>query len=114
MGGLKMLNIKMYIKGLKLSWIRRIIKKDFKITKLLLSSEKNIDITQLLNSGHKKQPKNPFWEEVFNAWRELQLKLQINELNINTCNIWNNENIKVEYQTVLYKCIRIGQKGVFT
>jgi hypothetical protein len=114
MGGLKMLNIKMYIKGLKLSWIRRIIKKDFKITKLLLSSEKNIDITQLLNSGHKKQPKNPFREEVFNAWRELQLKLQINELNINTCNIWNNENIKVGYQTVLYKCIRIGQKGVFT
>jgi hypothetical protein len=46
MGGLKMLNIKMYIKGLKLSWIRRIIKKDLKITKVLLSSEK-IDITQL-------------------------------------------------------------------
>ena len=100
MGGLKMLNIKMYIKGLKLSWIRRIIKKDFKITKLLLSSEKNIDITQLLNSGHKKQPKNPFWEEVFNAWRELQLKLQIDQLNINACNICNNENIKVGYQTV--------------
>jgi hypothetical protein len=46
--------MKMYIKGLKLSWIRRIIKKDLKITKLLLSSEK-IDITQLLNSEHKKQ-----------------------------------------------------------
>ena len=110
MGGLKMLNIKMYIKGLKLSWIRRIIKKDLKITKVLLSSEK-IDITQLLNSGHKKQLNNPCWEEVFNAWRELQLKLQIDQLNINTCNIWNNENIKVGYQTV---CIRIGQKGVFT
>lgn len=96
MGGLKMLNIKMYIKGLKLSWIRRIIKKDLKIKKLLLSSEK-IDITQLLNSGHKKQLKNLFWEEVFNAWRELQLKLQIDQLNINTCNIWNNENIKVGY-----------------
>jgi hypothetical protein len=54
MGDLKLLNIKMYIKGLKLSWIRRIIKKDLKITKLLLSSEK-IDIIQLLNSGHKKQ-----------------------------------------------------------
>jgi hypothetical protein len=36
----------MYIKGLRLNWIRRIIKKDLKITKLLLSSEK-IDITQL-------------------------------------------------------------------
>ena len=57
MGGLKMLNIKMYIKGLKLSWIRRIIKKDLKITKLLLSSEK-IDITQLLNSGHKPKKKS--------------------------------------------------------
>jgi hypothetical protein len=54
MGDLKLLNIKMYIKGLKLSWIRRIIKKDLKIKKLLLSSEK-IDIIQLLNSGHKKQ-----------------------------------------------------------
>jgi hypothetical protein len=82
----------MYIKGLKLSWIRRIIKKDFKITKLLLSSEKNIDITQLLNSGHKKQLKILFWEEVFNASRLLQLKLQINQLNINACNICNNEN----------------------
>jgi hypothetical protein len=66
MGGLKMLNIKMYIKGLKLSWIRRIIKKDLKIKKLLLSSEK-IDITQLLNSGHKPK-KNPFWEEVFSLY----------------------------------------------
>jgi hypothetical protein len=99
MGGLKMLNIKMYIKGLKLSWIRRIIKKNLKITKLLLSSEK-IDITQLLNSEHKKTTKNPFWEEVFNASRLLQLKLQINQLNINVCNICNNENIKVGYQTV--------------
>ena len=53
MGGLQMLNIKMYIKGLKLSWIRRNIKKNLKITQLLLSYE-NIDITQLLNSGHKK------------------------------------------------------------
>jgi hypothetical protein len=44
----------MYIKGSRLSWIRRIIIKDLKITKLLLSSEK-IYITQLLNSGHKKQ-----------------------------------------------------------
>ena len=102
MGGLKMLNIKMYIKGLKLSWIRRIIKKNLKITKLLLSSEK-IDITQLLNSGHTKTTKNPFWEEVFNASRLLQLKLQINQLNINVCNICNNENIKVGYQTVFYK-----------
>ena len=68
----------------------------------MLSSEK-IDITQLLNSEHKKQLKNPFWEEIFNAWRELQLKLQIDQLNINTCNIWNNENIKVGYQTVFYK-----------
>ena len=102
MGGLKMLNIKMYIKGLKLSWIRRIIKKNLKITKLLLSSEK-IDITQLLNSGHTKTTKHPFWEEVFNASRLLQLKLQINQLNINVCNICNNENIKVGYQTVFYK-----------
>ena len=87
MGGLKLLNIKMYIKGLKLSWIRRIIKQDLKITKLLLSSEK-IDIIQLLNSGHKTTTKYPFWEEVFNAWRLLQLKLQIDQLNINACNIW--------------------------
>ena len=43
-----MLNIKIYIKGLKLSWIRRIIKKDLKIKKILLSFEK-IDNTQLLN-----------------------------------------------------------------
>ena len=60
-------------------------------------------LQSLLNSGHKKQLKNLFWEEVFNAWRELQLKLQIDQLNINTCNIWNNENIKVGYQTVMYK-----------
>ena len=63
----------MYIKGLRLNWIRRIIKKDLKITKLLLSSEKKIDITQLLNSGHKKQLKLFFGKKVVNAWRELQL-----------------------------------------
>ena len=68
----------------------------------MLSSEK-IDITQLLNSGHKIQLKNPFWEEVFNAWRQLQLKLQIDQLNINTCNIWNNENIKVDIKQFVYK-----------
>ena len=56
-----------------------------------------------IGSAQKKQLKSPFWEEVFNAWRELQLKLQIYQININTCNIWNNENIKVDIKQFVYK-----------
>ena len=102
LGGLKMINVELYIKGLKLTWLRRIYKNNFKITKILESSE-NLNLQNLAYSGPSKQLKNPFWREVFDAWSDLILRFKVDCYNFTTCNIWNNENIKIGNKTVHYK-----------
>ena len=81
-GGLKMVNIPAYIKGLKLTWIRRAFKSSSKVYRLLTYSE-NINLVKLAYLGTYKQLKNPFWNEVFTALTELQGALPISEENIN-------------------------------
>ena len=99
LGGLKMLDIENYIKGLKLTWIRRLIKDSSKLNKLLLYSEKlNIEDLYL---GPSKQLKNHFWQEVFSAWNELKRKEVIQEKqDFLTCNIWKNELHKSSYKLI--------------
>ena len=102
-GGLKMLDIKQYIKGLKLSWIRRIIKENSNYSKLLFLAE-NISLCDLIYTGPNKIVKNPFWQEVFNAWTELQNKLVIkDEYEFISMNIWRNKQIKIGNQTIFYR-----------
>ena len=111
LGGLKMLDIDKYIKGLKLTWIRRLIRNNSKIGKLLSFSE-NIKLQQLFYLGPAKHIRNAFWQEVCSAWTELNLKqFPHNETDFISCNIWKNEKIKVGNQTIIYK--EWTEKGIW-
>ena len=103
LGGLKMIDIDKYIKGLKLTWIRRLLKNNPKLNKLLESTEK-ISIENLVYLGPTKRCKNPFWEEVFKAWTDLQNKfIPKNEEEFLSDSLWNNENIKIGTTSIFYK-----------
>ena len=100
---MKMLDIDMYIKGLKLTWIRRILKYDSKVVKLLEFSEK-VKLAKLAYLGPNLKIKNPFWQEVFSAWNELQKKYSYQDrITPNACTLWNNHKIKIDNQSVIYR-----------
>ena len=102
-GGLKMLDIEEYIKGLKLTWVRRLLKNNTKLKKLIESTE-NIDIEKLVFLGPPNKCKNPFWKEIFEAWTEMLNKLKPkNEEEFLTDSLWNNGNIKIGSRSVFYK-----------
>ena len=100
LGGLKMINIENYIKGLKLTWIRRINRNNSKLVKLFLFSE-NLNFLEMQFLGPYKKLNNPFWKEVFDAWQDLQ-NVQ-NNSQIKTCPLWKNDGIKIGNHSVLYK-----------
>ena len=103
LGGLKMIDVKQYIKSLKLTWIRRMIRQTSNYSTLLLSAE-GMNIIDLIHLGPSKKVNNPFWQEVFNAWSELQNKVTVkNNDDFFSCNIWKNKEIKVGNQTLFYR-----------
>jgi hypothetical protein len=71
-GGIRMVNITNYIKGLKLTWLRRYINYngnwgifvDRYLTKEVLSTGGNL-------TKDSKNIKNPFWSDVLEAWNYL-------------------------------------------
>ena len=98
-----MIEIESYIKGLKLTWIRRLISGDTKLKKLVEFSE-NIDFTSMAYTGPNRNIQNSFWKEVFEAWKTMLKKSSFIDKEMpNTCCFWNNDNIKVGHQTVYFK-----------
>ena len=75
-GGLKMLNIDSFIKALKLTWLRRLLKQHRACWIPLIPFDKNtyhrivfFGSTWALNVASKIE--NRFWQDVLNAWGEL-------------------------------------------
>lgn len=107
LGGLKMLNIEAYIQGLKLTWIRRLLGSDSKLTKLFFI-QANIETECFAYTGmdsNVNRITNKFWREVNEAWCELEKKQKetLKETDISQETIWRNENIKVDNCKVFYK-----------
>ncbi len=105
--GLKMLNIEAYIQGLKLTWIRRLLGSDSKLTKLFFT-QANIETEYFAYTGmdsNANRITNKFWREVNEAWFKLEKKQNetLKEIDISHETIWRNENIKVGNCKVFYK-----------
>ena len=65
-----MINIENCIKGLELTWIRRINNRNnSKLVKLFLFLE-NFNFLEMQFLGPYKKLNNPFWKEVFDAWQD--------------------------------------------
>lgn len=110
LGGLRMLNIDNYIKGLKLTLIRRMFKNNSKVFNLLSHSEK-IEFTELAHVSQIKKLKNPFWNEVFSAWNDLETKNNIDKSEINSVCLWKNDNIRIGNRPIFYK--EWANKGIW-
>ena len=70
-GGLTMINLKAFIQGLKLTWVRKLFHSESNWVKLYKYNEQ-IDFTELTYLGPVKASKNKFWEEVFDSWNILK------------------------------------------
>ena len=70
-GGLRMINIKYFIKALKISWLRRIIQNSHDLS---WSSLSMINFQKMFSFGHgyadqlKANIANPFWKELLQNW----------------------------------------------
>jgi hypothetical protein len=111
-GGLKMINLKAFIQGLKLTLVRRLFHSESNWVKLYKYSEK-IDFTELAYLGPVKASKNKFWKEVFDYWNNLkELHLPRYTGDILSTSLWNNNSIKVGNSTVYYK--NCAKRGIWT
>ena len=96
-GGLRMININIFIKALKLSWLRRVIKTSKNESWFSLSK---IDFQTIfcLGSGCKKLPEisnlqNPFWIDIITCWSDFCNKFSIETAqHILDSPVWHNQN----------------------
>ena len=109
-GGLKMLDIDLFINSLKCSWLKRLFDnnnhgqwKNFYLQKINKYGGKLLfDCNLNENSILKMFPENNFLQEIVIAWANI-LNEKHNELNnIGKQIIWNNKHIQIQNNTIIY------------
>lgn len=112
-GGLRMVDINSYIKGLKSTWIRRLIKDNNSKWKTLL--ENTINIEKLLNTGSDyilqmhEFLRNDFWKEVILVFKEIQDKSNVKSWQDYCCQpLWNNNKFKIGNQSFFFFFINLS------
>jgi exonuclease III len=114
-GGLKMVDLVSYIKGLKISWIRRFLTKSDKWA--LFFQNKIPD--SFFESGASQRDQihlidNPFWKDVALAWSEYNIILEpIDIHDILSEPIWFNKRIKLGYIKAWHKKGIVHVKHLF-
>ena len=110
-GGLKMIDIDLFITSLKASWIKRLFYSesvhetplkcyyDHKLNKfgsslIFESSLSQSDVNALFNKSY-------FLKDIISSWMKIKNTNKI--LNIDRDILWNNSNIKINKKTVFYK-----------
>ena len=109
-GGLKMVNISVFIKSLKLSWMRRLILNN-SILSDLFQSNTHSKIESLYKIGPEyiknliKNTSNQFWKDILYIWYEFRSIAQekTNDMNFIYQELWHNTNIKIDNKTIYYK-----------
>ena len=115
-GGCRMVHIDIFIKSLKLSWIRRIFYSDAS-WKTLFSTMYKTDQKKLESFGNyypiilTNKFKNDFWKETLLTYSELQSQFicDKNE-DILSTSLWYNDNIKIDNTPVFF--MNLYERGV--
>ena len=96
-GGLRMVNINVFIKSLKITWLRRVIQNSKNVSWYTLSG---IDFQKLFKFGmgyakrFKQNLQNPFWKDVLQNWADFCKDVKIDSINqILDSPLWYNENL---------------------
>ena len=107
-GGLKMINLNLFILALKTTWVRKLFRTECKWDNILFST---INQEKLFNFGNgyisyikENVVKNKFWKDVFHAWNTIIDK----EENFTweyflSSPLWMNKTIKIENKPVFYE-----------
>ena len=100
-GGLNMVNLELFIKSLKLTWIRRLECSNTSWGGLLFSSMPDIFKNYILVGNqliHRLLKNlNPFWRDVFSSLMDLR---EIVKDKVLETPLWYNELIKIDYKCV--------------
>ena len=96
-GALKMLDLEKFIKSLKLTWIKHLVRDLESPWANLINSQLNLS-KKLFSFGpawcEKSKIDNPFWKDVLNAWLYISQECPVEEdLDILHSPLWFNKSI---------------------
>ena len=98
-GGCIMIHIDSYIKSLKLTWLRRLLRSECSWTKLFCDIS-NCSLSKLQSCGDYYSnvcacnTANPFWKETLHILQDFHYKLLLEETDICKMPVWYNSFIK--------------------
>ena len=101
-GGLKMVDIEVFMKSLKITWIRRLFRYNNAPWIKLLQAETSICLTKISHFGSQYLSEmirtvNPFWQDVFVGWIAMSANLRIdNNIDLLTVPLWYNPLISAQ------------------
>jgi hypothetical protein len=104
-----MVDLDSYIKGLKSTWIRRLVMGENCKWKSIL--ENNVNLHKLIDTGSdyviqvvENVKKNEFWKDVMTAHKEIQEKTVIKSWQDYVSQpLWYNHKFRIENQSIFYK-----------
>lgn len=105
-GGLKMINLEMFIKSLKITWIRRLIMTHGDWQLLTINY---FDIGKIVNCGKHytekiiSQIKNKFWKNVLLAFSEFSSSIKNDTEDYSKCPLFYNSNILIGNKSIFLK-----------
>ena len=115
-GGLRMINVNIFIKALKISWLRRIVKHSDSISWYTLSK---INILNLFSLGPgyvneiTKDIDNPFWKDILKNWHDFCNLVEIETVqNVLDSPVWYNKNLINGYNFCIWDWFKRGIRQV--
>ena len=98
-GGINMINVKQFIRAIKITWVKRYLNDNKKIYNIMLSENKDIENCFIFGTDYIeksiKSLNNPFWKNVFEHYLFFTKHVAPkSRLEINTVPLWLNSNIK--------------------
>lgn len=120
-GGLRMIHIENFVKGLKITWIRRMIQTSNEVDWIsLFENTHETSLNLILKRGDSytydlsKKSNNKFWKEtlLFTSQLHSILLNRIKEINdLTNTPIWLNSHIKIDGKPILYRTWNV--KGIY-
>ena len=108
-GGLRMICLSSFIKGLKMTWIRRILTcnedvawKKIRIDMLPTNFRNHLNYAGNYYKAIAGKINNPFWQDVFLTFHQFRDIIEINEKYVYK-NVWFNNEFKINGKPVFYE-----------
>lgn len=107
-GGLKMINLKSFSQALKITWLRRVLRKE---SKWQLFIKRAVEVERIFSCGSDytkamlQKMKNNFWKDVLKAFLvfQQQVNVDMDTINILQMPVFDNELLTIGGKSFFYK-----------